>query len=337
MNIEFNKHLLAHNTFGIDSIAEEFVQIQTEDELMEVLQYANKNQTALHIIGGGSNILFVHDIKGLVLLNQLKGMQIVYEDEDVVHVKCMSGEVWHECVLWSVDHHVGGIENLSLIPGTIGAAPIQNIGAYGVELKDVFVELEAIHLHTLEKKIFTHQECAFAYRDSIFKTKEKGNYFILSVTMALSKQPICKTTYGTIQQEMNEMKVDSISIKSVSDAVIRIRSSKLPNPAEIGNAGSFFKNPEITTAHYEQLKNTYEDMPSYDTVNGKKIPAAWLIEMCGWKGYRENDFGVHHKQALVLVNYQHAKGSDILLLSEKIISSVQEKFSIQLEREVNIW
>jgi UDP-N-acetylmuramate dehydrogenase len=337
MNIEYNKHLLAYNTFGIDSVAEEFAQIQSEDELMEALHYANKNQTALHIIGGGSNILFVHDIKGLVLRNQLKGMQIVYEDKHVVHVKCMSGEVWHECVLWSVAKNYGGIENLSLIPGTIGAAPIQNIGAYGVELKDVFVELEAIHVHTLEKKIFTHQECAFAYRDSIFKTKEKGNYFILSVTLALSKDPICKTTYGTITKELEAMRVGLCSIKLVSEAVIRIRTSKLPNPAEIGNAGSFFKNPGITLTQYEELKMQYEDMPAYDTAKGKKIPAAWLIEMCGWKGYRENDFGVHKKQALVLVNYDHAKGSDILMLSEKIIASVQEKFSIQLEREVNVW
>ncbi len=242
-----------------------------------------------------------------------------------------------------MDHQYGGIENLSLIPGTIGAAPIQNIGAYGVELKDVFVELAAIDLVTGEAKKFDALACKFGYRESVFKRELARRYFIVSVTLKLSKHPVCQIDYGNLRDELASIEPDKITIKDVSQAVIKIRSEKLPDPKVIGNAGSFFKNPVIDQAHYVKLKEEYPDIPSFEASNGIKIPAAWLIQHCGpskeqsWKGYTEDGYGVHKNQALVLVNYGHAKGSDIFNLSVKIIASVEQKFGIQLEREVNIW
>ena len=332
MNIEHNKHLLAYNTFGIDTIAEEFVQINLESELMELLQYANNNQTALHIIGGGSNILFVHDIKGLVLLNQLKGMQIVYEDKDIVHVKCMSGEVWHECVLWSVAKNYGGIENLSLIPGTIGAAPIQNIGAYGVELKDVFVELEAIHLRTLEKKIFTHQECAFAYRDSIFK-RQPQRYIISAVTFSLPKNWVPQLQYADLTNFFSAPK-NLPSPTAIFDAVCTIRQKKLPDPKTIGNVGSFFKNPSVSQIQLAQLLNAFPRIITYPQGNGShKLAAGWLIDQCGFKGAQRGAVGVYEKQALVLVNLRKGTATELLALASEIQAAVQDRFGILLEIE----
>ena len=335
--------LAPYTTFGIDENAEHFVTVNTLDELLACCVLCQEEKMPLHILGGGSNILLTNSLKGLTVHNCLKGIEVMNENETHVNIKFASGEIWHQCVLWSVKHNYGGIENMSLIPGTIGAAPIQNIGAYGVELKDVFVELEALHLHNLTTHKFTLKQCEFGYRDSIFKQKEKGNYFILSVTLRLSKQPVCNIHYGQITDELAKLPKTEYTIQDVSNAVISIRQAKLPDPAQIGNAGSFFKNPVIDKMHFQQLKLNYPSIPGYPGGDFVKVPAGWLIEHCGpsehesWKGYTDNEVGVHKHQALVLVNYGQAKGDMIFNLSERIISSVQEKFAIQLEREVNIW
>ena len=337
MNIAYNQSLLRYNTFHIDERASEFSIVEDEQQLLECLQYANKYQKPLFIIGGGSNILLTHTVDGLAIVNKLKGISLVQETDDYVDIKSMSGENWHACVRWCVDNNYGGIENLSLIPGTVGAAPIQNIGAYGVELQDVCLSVEAVHIHTLEKRIFQKHECAFGYRDSVFKQQEKGKYFILSVTMRLQKNPTFNIAYGDIQKILSLDFNNTLSIKNISDVIIKIRKSKLPDPDEIGNAGSFFKNPVISNAQAASLKLQYPDMPMFALDTDTKIPAAWLIEQCGWKGYRKGNYGVHTKQALVLVNYEQANGHDIVDLSTSIITSVQQRFNIQLEREVNIW
>lgn len=335
--------LLPYNTFHIDEEASILTEITSIVDVLTCLDIQREKQLPLYIIGGGSNILLTKDVNGIVLLNKMKGIEIVHEDETYVYVKFQGGELWHECVLWCVNQNLSGIENLSLIPGTIGAAPIQNIGAYGVELQDTFIELEAFHLQTKETRIFKKVACEFGYRTSIFKTNQKGNYFILSVTLKLSKQPTFNTSYGNIQDELNKMGIDTLSVKAISDAVIQIRQSKLPDPAVIGNAGSFFKNPVVTETIFNSVKHKYPEVPFYPIEDGIKIPAAWLIEHCHpenaptWKGYSEGNFGVHAKQALCLVNYSNAKGIDIYNLSERIITSVQHAFNITLEREVNIW
>ena len=343
MNFEVNHSLLPYNTFHIDAMAQYFISIKHEVDLLEVLNEKIAKENELFILGGGSNILLTKNIAGLVIHNKMKGIHIIDENEDSVRVQFMAGENWHHCVRWCVDRQFGGIENLSLIPGTIGASPIQNIGAYGVELKDVFHSLEAIEIKTGVKKVFNNQDCQFGYRNSIFKNKEKGNFIILSVTLELSKKQVFNTTYGNIQQELEAMSIRELSIQAISDAVIRIRQSKLPDPAIIGNAGSFFKNPTITIKDYERLIEIYPYMPSYKNDIGVKIPAAWLIEHTeapngySWKGYRVKNYGVHSQQALCLVNFDDAQGNEILDLSEQIITSVQLTFNISLEREVNIW
>jgi UDP-N-acetylmuramate dehydrogenase len=253
-------------------------------------------------------------------------------------VKVSGGEHWHSFVEYCIARNYAGIENLSLIPGCAGASPMQNIGAYGVEVKDVFDSLEALHIDTKETVTFNNQDCAFGYRESVFKHKYKNQFIILNVTYRLRKQPVFNTSYGAIEQELEQMGVQTLSIKAISEAVIRIRRSKLPDPAEIGNAGSFFKNPTIPVEQFETLQSAYPAMPHYPVANQAlvKIPAGWLIEQCGWKGYRKGDAGCHAKQALVLVNYGHATGNDIYLLSEQIITSIHEKYGITLEREVNL-
>jgi UDP-N-acetylmuramate dehydrogenase len=343
MLIEQHKSLVPYNTFHIGETARYFVSVKNETELLEVLDSSIAKENELFIIGGGSNILLTREVNGLVIHNEMKGIARIYEDEDVVRIKFQAGENWHQCVLWCVEQQLGGIENLSLIPGTIGAAPIQNIGAYGAELKDVFVELEALDLASKQKMVFTKEACAFGYRNSIFKQEAKGKYIILSVTLQLSKKPVFNISYGHIQQELDAMGIRELNLKAVSDAVIRIRQSKLPDPAVIGNAGSFFKNPTISQAAFESLQKKHRNMPSYKNETGVKIPAAWLIEHChpeneaSWKGYREQNYGIHAKQALCLVNYSDANGKDIFDLSTRVITSVQQAFNITLEREVNIW
>ena len=283
-------------------------------------------------------MLLCNDYPGLLIRNAIKGLQIVHEDDDHVLLRVYSGESWHETVMYCVERNWGGIENLSLIPGTVGAAPMQNIGAYGVELEQVFDQLEALNLNTLELETFNKTQCAFGYRESVFKRQLKGQYFIYSVTFKLSKKPIIHADYGDIQAILNKkgLSAETAGIKDVSDAVIHIRQSKLPDPKVLGNSGSFFKNPQITKEHFEALKLQFPDIKGYPQNDGMKVPAGWLIEQCGWKGKRVGNTGSHAKQALVLVNYGGATGSEIYQLAQDIIQSVADKFSIQLEPEVNI-
>ncbi|MGF7230073.1 UDP-N-acetylmuramate dehydrogenase [Arachidicoccus sp.] len=334
MTIAQHISLRPYNTFGIDVSAYEFAAFTSVDDLKALLA----NHPRYLIIGGGSNILFTKDFDGIVLKNELKGIQVLREEQDYIYVQAAAGERWHEFVLYCVERNYGGVENLSLIPGCVGAAPMQNIGAYGVELKDTFYTLEALRTDDLSIHTFTGEDCQFGYRESIFKKEYKHQYIILSVTLRLKKQPDFHIEYGAIKAELEKMQVSHLSIGAISQAVINIRNSKLPNPKEIGNAGSFFKNPTICEAHFLFLKNKYPQIAAYDLAHStyKKIAAGWLIEQCGWKGFRQDNYGVHAKQALVLVNYGGANGEDILNLSRQIIESVHAKFSIQLEAEVNI-
>lgn len=341
MQISENISLKKYNTFGIDVKAGYFAGFTNESELGELLEF--ENSTNIHqsqpvlILGGGSNILFTKNVDGLVLKNEIKGIEKINEDEDYVYVKAGAGENWHQLVLYCLQNNWAGLENLSLIPGNTGASPMQNIGAYGVEIKDVFYQLEAFHLQ--EKKIvnFGLKDCEFGYRESVFKRKLKGQFVIISVTFRLNKTPKFNTNYGAINQELEALGVKELSIQAISQAIINIRSSKLPNPAEIGNAGSFFKNPEIDAVTFEKLKDIHPSIVGYPVAKGMvKLAAGWLIEQCGWKGYRKGDAGCHSRQALVLVNYGNSKGDEIYNLSGEIIQSVQDKFGVLLEREVNI-
>ena len=336
-----NFSLKRYNTFGIDAAAQYFSTFKTVEHLeqcleMEKQKTKNRKRKTL-ILGGGSNILLSGNVEGFVLKNEIKGIEIVSEDDDDVYVKAGAGENWHQLVLYTIKNNLAGMENLSLIPGNVGASPMQNIGAYGVDLKDVFYELEAFNLFEKNTVNFNVEDCRFGYRESVFKGKYKGQFVITNVTYRLNKIPRFNTSYGAIEQELQSMGVNELSIQAISQAVINIRTSKLPDPAVIGNAGSFFKNPEISSQQFEALKSVFSGIVGYALDNGNiKLAAGWLIEQCRWKGYRKGDAGCHAKQALVLVNYGHAKGSEILSLSEKIIASVKNKFDVVLEREVNI-
>jgi UDP-N-acetylmuramate dehydrogenase len=290
------------------------------------------------ILGGGSNVLFTKDFDGLVIKTDLRGIQVVNEDHETVSIQVSSGENWHELVVHCINHGWGGLQNLSLIPGTVGAAPIQNIGAYGVEVKEAVKEVSGIDRITGDEKSFQNHECAFGYRESIFKLQLKEKIFISSVTLSLTKKNHSfNINYGAIKDTLKEMNIIEPTLKSISDAVIHIRKSKLPDPSRLGNAGSFFKNPIISLLHYQSLQKIYSDIPGYHSVNQEvKVPAGWLIEHCGWKGKRINDVGVHAHQALVIVNYGNGNGEEIFELAMKIISSVKEKFNITLTPEVNI-
>lgn len=282
-------------------------------------------------------MLFTQNFGGLVLKNEIGGIEKIREDDSCVYIRAGAGIQWHQLVMYCVENNYAGIENLSLIPGNVGASPMQNIGAYGVEIKDIFCELEALHIEKGETVRFSLQDCEFGYRESIFKRKYKNQFIITAVTYRLNKVPSFNTSYGAIEQELERMGIQELTIRRISDAVINIRKSKLPDPAEIGNAGSFFKNPEISMTVFLQLKNEFDGIVGYSLENGNvKLAAGWLIEQCGWKGYRKGDAGCHAKQALVLVNYGNAAGSEIFSLSEMIIQSVKEKFGVELEREVNI-
>jgi UDP-N-acetylmuramate dehydrogenase len=328
------KHL---NTFGIEAVAKFYVEINSIEDFLELIKTEEYRNSKRLIIGGGSNILFTKDVDGLVIKNQLKGIHIVKESGDDVEVKVAAGEVWHEFVMWCIDHHLAGMENLSLIPGCVGASPMQNIGAYGVEIKDMFVSLEAYDLNSGEAKVFHKSECHFGYRESVFKHEYKDRYIITSVTYRLSRKPHFHTSYGAIGSELEKMGVKDLSIDAISQAVINIRSSKLPDPKKIGNAGSFFKNPEVNSSTYHDLKAKFPDLVAYPLENGNyKLAAGWLIEQSGLKGYTQGEAGVHDKQALVLINKGHAKGKDIFNLSEHVLQTVFAKFGVKLEREVNI-
>lgn len=336
MQIQENVSLKPYNTFGIDAKAKRFGAFATLEELKVGLEAKGKDQ--LLLLGGGSNILLTRDYDGIVLKNDMLGISVVKEDEDKVWVKAMAGENWHEFVLYCIEKGWAGVENLSLIPGTVGAAPMQNIGAYGVEIKDVFESLEALDIANGHIREFDKKACQFGYRESVFKKELKGDYIICSVTFKLDKTPQFKTSYGAIQDTLKEMGLEKLSIKAVSEAVIKIRQSKLPDPNEIGNSGSFFKNPVIDMIDYEGLKAEFPNIPGYKQANEKiKVPAAWLIEQAGWKGKRFGEIGVHQNQPLVLVNYGKGKGADIAALSEDIRNSVQDKFGIILTPEVNFY
>lgn len=339
MQIQENVALKPYNTFGINANAKYFAAFGDTSALEELTSTTNpKLQTTnLLILGGGSNILLTKDVDGLVLKNEIKGIEVVREDEKHFYIKAGAGENWHSFVMHCVNNNYAGIENLSLIPGNVGASPMQNIGAYGVEIRDVFHELEAFHISDKAVQKFGVNDCAFGYRESVFKNKYKGQFVITSVTYRLNKKPAFNTSYGAIQQELEKMGVQELSIKAVSQAVINIRSSKLPAPKVVGNAGSFFKNPQVPNQQFQELKQVYPDIPSFPVdATHIKVPTGWLIEQCGWKGYRQGDAGCYPKQALVLVNYGNATGQEIYELSEKILQSVKNKFNIVLEREVNV-
>lgn len=336
MTIANNVSLKPFNTFGIDANAESFCNITSVNTLEKVLREQHTNP--LFILGGGSNMLLTKDINALVLHINLKGIEVISETANSVVIKAMAGENWHEFVEWCLQHNYGGIENLSLIPGNIGTAPIQNIGAYGVELKDVFLSCEAIHIKDQSVRTFSKTDCNFGYRESVFKQELKGNYIITSVNLQLTKNTHnLQVDYGAIKNELEASKITNPTIQDISTAVINIRQSKLPDPKEIGNSGSFFKNPIISAKQFKKLEENFPDAPSYKiSVKEVKVPAGWLIEKAGFKGKRFNDYGVHNKQALVLVNYGNANGKDIFELAKLIQKTVKRIFNIAIETEVNI-
>ncbi|HWR33276.1 MAG TPA: UDP-N-acetylmuramate dehydrogenase [Chitinophagaceae bacterium] len=335
MKVQENISLRHYNTFGIDAKARYFATFSNSDELEELLTPDSRLPTLT--LGGGSNILFTKDFDGLVLRNEIKGINELHEDAEYIYVKAGAGENWHQFVLHCIKRNWAGVENLSLIPGNVGASPLQNIGAYGVELEDVFYSLEAFHLR--EKRIFTfsRSDCEFGYRNSVFKGRYKDQFAITSVTFRLRKVPIFHTSYGAINEELEKMGVKELSIHAISQAVINIRSAKLPDPKEIGNAGSFYKNPAVSKKQFEMMKEQFPGIIGYEMIDGTiKLAAGWMIEQCGWKGFRKGDAGCHAKQALVLLNYGKANGKEIYDLSEEILLSVDKKFGVKLEKEVNI-
>lgn len=333
--IQQNISLKEFNTFGIDVKAKAFARFSSIDELKSIL---NENENLpLFILGGGSNILFTKDVDALVLKNEIAGLEIIDETSETVTLKVGAGVVWHDFVLYTIENGWSGVENMSLIPGNVGASPMQNIGAYGVEIKDVFSFLEAFNLESKEIETIDAATCKFGYRESIFKREAKGKYIISAVVFTLNKTPDFKTGYGAIQDELNKQNTP-LSVRAISDAVIAIRQSKLPNPKELGNAGSFFKNPVISNEAFKVLVTKFPTIPNYPQDNGGvKLAAGWLIEQAGWKGKRVGNVGMHEKQALVLVNYGGATGEELLAHSQKVIDSVKELFDVELEREVNIW
>ncbi|GFD74436.1 UDP-N-acetylenolpyruvoylglucosamine reductase [Tenacibaculum sp. KUL113] len=334
MNIQENISLKEYNTFGIDVNAKRFVSITSVYQLQQLL----KEEKNLFLISGGSNMLLTKDIENLVVHIDIKGISIDRENPNNIHLTVNAGENWHEFVLWCVSQNYGGLENLSLIPGNVGTCPIQNIGAYGVEVKDTITKVETVEIKTGKLVSFSAEECQFGYRNSIFKNEAKGKYVLTSVSFQLTKNNHkLNTSYGAIESELASKDITNPTIKDISDAVIAIRQSKLPDPKEIGNSGSFFKNPVISREHFEKLQKKYPNTPSYVISDTEiKVPAGWLIEQSGFKGKRFGDYGVHEKQALVLVNYGNAKGNEIYELAQNIQLTIKEKFNINLEIEVNI-
>lgn len=335
--IKENVSLHQYNSFHIVSTARYFAEVKNTEQFQQLIESQILTEHTFLLLGGGSNILFTGNFKGIVVHITNKGIESSRGDNNTVIVKAAAGENWHEFVTYCVNQGFGGLENLSLIPGNVGSCPIQNIGAYGVEVKDSFHSLEAIDLKTGEIKVFNFEDCHFGYRDSIFKHELKGKYAIWSVTFSLKLNPVVTLEYGAIKQELASLGVAEPGITDVSKAVCAIRQSKLPDPKLLGNAGSFFKNPTIDTALAAKLSESFPKMVSYPLPDGKvKLAAGWLIEQCGWKGYREGDAGVHQSQALVLVNHGNATGSDILTLAHKIQNSVYDRFGVKLEMEVNV-
>ena len=335
-NILNNYSLKNHNTFGVAAKAKYFASFSSEDQLVELLKDNICKTEPLFILGGGSNILLTQDFDGLVLANNIKGIEIITEDEKSTSIAVGAGEIWHDFVLWSIQKNLSGIENLALIPGLVGASPMQNIGAYGVEVKDVITKVSYIEIESGNQKSFTNSECNFSYRNSIFKDELKGRVVITEVVYKLSKTPLNNTKYGAITDELKRLNKEP-SPKNIAQAVINIRSSKLPDPKVLGNSGSFFKNPIIETTQFEKLQKDFPEMVGYKVSEKKtKIAAGWLIDNAGLKGSRKADAGVHKNQALVLVNYGNASGSEIIDLAKEIQEVVKEKYGIQIEPEVNI-
>lgn len=334
MTIQSDFSLKAYNTFGIEAKAKQFVSAHSIAELNEVLLL---NQD-IFVLGGGSNMLLTQNINKLVVHIALKGISVIKEDEDYVWVKANAGENWHEFVLWCIDHNYGGIENLSLIPGNVGTTPIQNIGAYGIEIKNVFASCEAININSREIKEFNKKDCQFGYRESVFKNALKEQYIITSVVFKLTKtNHKTNSSYGAIETELANNNISTPTIKDISNAVIAIRKSKLPDPKELGNSGSFFKNPIISVDKYKELHKKHPEMPHYVISETEvKVPAGWLIEQAGFKGKRFGDAGIHKNQALVLVNYGNATGQEIVAVSKNIQKTILEKYEIVIEAEVNI-
>lgn len=334
--ISYNFPLRELNTFGIDVKCSQFARFSSKEELIEILNQRDKSLPFM-ILGGGSNLLFTKDFEGLILKNEILGVEFKQLDDEFTIVTSGAGEQWHSLVLKTIEKNLGGLENLSLIPGNVGASPMQNIGAYGKEIKDSFYSLEALNISSGEIQTFTNEECKFGYRQSVFKHELKNQYIILQVSFKLSSNPIINTTYGAIEIQLSEQGISNPTIKDVSDAVIRIRQSKLPDPKQIGNAGSFFKNPVVDIEWVSELQKNHPDIPNYPAGEGKaKLAAGWLIEQAGWKGKTINNYGVHQKQALVLVNYGGATGNEIYDLSTAILEDIKDKFGVELEREVNI-
>ncbi|MFA6257972.1 MAG: UDP-N-acetylmuramate dehydrogenase [Candidatus Paceibacterota bacterium] len=359
MEILKNYNLSKLNTFGVNVEAKFFVEVKTEKDLKELFkmeEFSARGGSAsggknipIMFLGGGSNVLFTKDFDGIVVLNKLKGMEVIGEDSENVYIRSMGGEYWNDLVMLAVNSGYWGIENLAFIPGTVGAAPIQNIGAYGLELKDVLFNVETFEIETgkmNKKKIFSKEECELGYRDSIFKNKFKNKYFISAVTLKLSKKPARHAThpdaggekkiYPALKDYLEKNKIEIKSPKDISDAVKLIRQSKLPDPKIIGNVGSFFKNVFIEREQLQALQINYPEIPYFDNNGMIKIPAAWLVEQCGWKGKKVGNVGIHEKQALILVNYGGATGAEIFELANKIIESVKEKFGMELVPEVNL-
>lgn len=337
LKLEKNKSLAPYTTLKIGPAAEFFAIVKSREDLQEAIRWANDNKKNIWILGGGSNVLISRKIKGLVLKNEIKGLEIVERNNDYVLVEGKSGELWTKLVNFTVRHNFYGLENLFLIYGTVGAAPLQNIGAYGVELKDVFYHLRAIDLKTGQERIFSLADCHFAYRQSIFKNKLKGRYFIYSVTVKLKIKGELKLDYGSIREELLKKKINNPKLSDVIKVIENIRNSKLPNPAVFPNAGSFFKNIEISSAKFKKILKKYPDIPHFSAAQNKiKIPAGWLIEMAGFKGKKIGPVGMHDQQALILVNYQNASPRQVLDFIKKIKAAVKKKFSLDLEEEVNI-
>ncbi len=338
INVREDYSLKNLNTFGIDVSARYFIEVSNLYEINQVFEDSRFLKCSKLILGGGSNVLFTKNVDGLVIKNAIKGIELVDEDEEHYFVKANAGEVWHQLVMYCIEHNYAGLENLSLIPGCVGASPMQNIGAYGMELKDSFKELEAWNIKDKFIQKFNKDECKFGYRESVFKRELRDQYLITSVTLKLNKKPNYNINYGALEKELEAMGIQDLSISAISKAVCAIRNSKLPNPSEIGNAGSFFKNPEVKRSNLEDMKTEFPNIVGYELENGNfKLAAGWLIEQCGWKGKTIGDAGVHKLQALVLVNYANARGSELLDLSNQIIKSVNTKFGVELEREVNIY
>ena len=337
MKFEENKSLKELNTFGLSHHSKYFIEINSVNDLIELQKKEEFKSEKKLILGGGSNILLTKDFNGLIIKNNIKGFKILKENESFIDLEIGAGENWHEIVLKCVEKNWGGIENLSLIPGNSGTAPMQNIGAYGVEIKETFLSLEALELKSGKIITFQKEDCKFGYRESIFKNEKKNQYIILNISLRLNKNPVVNIEYGDIKNILNQKQIKDPSIKDVSNAIIKIRQSKLPDPKKIGNSGSFFKNPIISLENISILKLKFPKIVHYKINDYEyKVAAGWLIENGGWKGKRINNYGVHKNQALVLVNYGGAKGIDIYTLSEEIIQDIKIKFGIELEREVNV-